>query len=143
LPYLPDAIPGPDPTIDDRAFWDYCRTGELRFQRCAECGRFRAPPTPVCPRCQSDCCEWIEASDEAELFSYTVVHFKAHPGIASALPYNVAIVRFPSFDNVRLVSNVVGIENADLHIGMPLVLVWEGSASAIPVPRFKPREAQP
>ena len=137
MSYLPDSVPGPQPTIDDRAFWNYCRAGELRFQRCTNCDRFRAPPGPACPHCQSFASEWVEAKDEAELFSFTVVHFKAHPSVAAALPYNVAIVRFPSFDDVRLVSNVVGVPNASLRIGMELGLIWESSGTGIPVPRFK------
>lgn len=136
MSYLPNAIPGPRPNLDDGEFWAYCRQHELRFQRCTACGRFRAPPVPTCPHCQSDGFEWIKARDEAELFSFTVVHFKAHPGIVAALPYNVAIVRFPSFDDVRIVSNVVDVPNQDLRIGMKLSLVWEDSSTGIPVPRF-------
>jgi uncharacterized OB-fold protein len=136
-------LPGPDPTIDDKPFWDYCQAKELRFQRCSACDRFRAPPQPACPHCQSFDCSWVEAKDEAELFSYTVVHYKGHPAIAPALPYNVAVVLFPSFDNVRLISNVVGVGNDALRIGMKLQLVWEEAGNGIPLPRFTPAEARP
>jgi uncharacterized OB-fold protein len=134
------ALPGPQPGIDDQAFWDFCRARELRFQRCRDCGHHRAPPQPTCPRCQSAAADWVEAKDEAELFSYTIVHYKADAVVAGALPYNVAIVNFPSFDNVRLVSTVVGVPNAELRIGMKLRLVWETAGDRIPLPRFTASE---
>lgn len=136
-------LPGPEPTLDDRAFWEHCRARQLRFQRCSGCGRFRAPPQPACPHCQSLESEWVEASGELELFSFTVVHYRAHPAIAEALPYNVAIVRFPALNDVRLVSNVVGVPNTALRIGMKLRLVWESAGNGIPLPRFKPAEPRP
>ncbi|MGE0799112.1 MAG: Zn-ribbon domain-containing OB-fold protein [Lautropia sp.] len=141
MAYLPAAAGSPDPTIDDKPFWAYCAARELRFQQCAGCGRFRHPPAPACPSCRSFASRWVRARDEAELFSFTVVHYAAHPDVESALPYNVAIVRFPSFDDVRLVSNVIDVDPAALRIGMPLRLVWEEAGSGMPLPRFARRLA--
>lgn len=143
MSYLPDTMPGPEPTIDDRPFWDFCQRGELRFQRCTHCGRFRHPPGPACPRCHGFESEWVRAEDEAELFSFTIVHYSAMPQITPALPYNVAIARFPSFDDVRMVSNVVDAGPTALQIGMPLSLVFETASNGARLPRFRSREAAP
>jgi len=137
MAYLPDAVPSPEPTLDDRAFWEYCDKQELRFQRCTRCGRVRHPPAPACPHCQSFDSDWVEAPDEAELFSFTVVRHAAHPAVSPALPYNVAIVLFRSLDNVRLVSNVVDAAPEDLRIGMRLALVWERAGNGRSIPRFR------
>ena len=40
-------------------FWDAAAQGHLRFPRCAECGRFRWPPGPFCPACQSQAVQWV------------------------------------------------------------------------------------
>ena len=138
MAYLPDGVPGPEPTIDDRPFWDACQARELRFQRCAACGLFRHPPTPACARCKSLRSEWVRAADEAELFSFTVVHHPAHDAVAASVPYNIAIVLFRSFDGVRLVSNVVDCAPDALRIGMRLSLVWEAAGNGTLVPRFGP-----
>lgn len=137
MAYLPERVPGPEPTIDDQPFWDACTRRELRFQRCTHCGHFRHPPAPGCPRCKSFDHEWVIAKDEAELFSYTVVNYAAHPAVQPVLPYNVAIVLFPSYDNVRLVSNVVDAKADELSIGMPLELVWEQAGDGVVLPRFR------
>lgn len=139
--YFSEVVPGPVPSIDDAPFWASCEKGVLKFQRCANCKRYQHPPTPACPRCKSFSREWIEARDEAELYSFTVVHYPPLEGIQPRLPYNVAIVRFPSFDNVRLISNVVDADPDDLRIGMKLYLTWEECGSVL-VPRFRKSESK-
>lgn len=139
--YLPEGVPSPEPTLDDQPFWDYCAQRELRFRRCTACGRCRHPPAPGCPHCQSFESDWVRADDDAELFSYTVVHYAAHPAVEPALPYNVAIVLFPSLDNVRLVSNLIGVDPGAIRIGMHLDLIWEEAGNGMLLPRFAPRAA--
>jgi hypothetical protein len=42
----------PEPTPETRHFWDGCKAGELRLQRCVECdGGSYFPPRPFCPKC--------------------------------------------------------------------------------------------
>ena len=40
-------------TDRNRDFWTGGRDGELRFQRCQDCGYYIHPPTPICPKCHS------------------------------------------------------------------------------------------
>jgi len=55
-------------------FWQGGRDGELRFQRCQDCGYYLHPPAVICPR------DWsrnigIEAvSGRAEVLAYSVNH---------------------------------------------------------------------
>ncbi len=137
MAYLPDAIPGPEPSIDDAPFWEFCEKGELRFQRCGGCSRHRMPPSAYCPHCHSREVAWVRAPETGEVFSFTVVHHAAHPDIHTALPYNVAIVIFPECDNVRLISNVIDAGEEEMTIGMPVKLVWETAGNGRKVPRFR------
>ena len=43
------AKPVPVPTPETQPFWDGCAAGELRIQRCTDCGRPYFYPRPVCP----------------------------------------------------------------------------------------------
>lgn len=138
MSYLPADAPLPDPEIWERPFWDFCRQRCLRFQACAACGRVRHPPMPCCPNCRSFKDIWIEASDDAELYTYTVVHNPNHPALIGTVPYNIALVIFPSLQGVRLVTNIVDCRNDELKIGMPLSLVWEEPVPGRVLPRFRP-----
>ena len=43
----------PQPTPETRHFWDGCKAGELRLQRCMACEKSYFPPRPFCPACGS------------------------------------------------------------------------------------------
>jgi len=141
-PYLPALDIGGPHLAEHGTFWRYCAQGELRFQRCAGCGAYRHPPAPLCPRCRSAQVHWELASDDAELFSYTIVHHAASAALKDAVPYNVAIVAFPSLGSLRIVSNVIDAAPADLRIGMPLGLVWQRVAKDRQLPLFRKRPPQ-
>jgi uncharacterized protein len=137
MSYFPFEVAGPQPNVDDRVFWDYCRQRELRFQRCASCHRFRHPPGPVCSACRSFEAEWIPAPQTGVVFSFTIVHHPAHPAVASMIPYNIVVVDFPELGHTRFVSNLIDATPEEIHIGMPVSLVWEDSSTGIPLPRFR------
>lgn len=74
------------------------------------------------------------------MFSFTWAHILPRASTATALPYNIALIEFPSLEGVRLVSNVVDAAYGDLRIGQPVELVWE-PCGALTLPRF--RKASP
>lgn len=137
MSYFPNEVPDPEPTIDDAAFWQFCRDRQLKFQKCTSCGTVRHPPAPACRLCQSTQSTWVDASGPALLYSFTVVHVASHDSIKAALPYNVAIVRFPDLNDVSMVSNVMGAAGDTLVIDMPLALAWDERPSGAILPRFK------
>ncbi len=137
MPYLPLSFPAVTPTPDDAPFWAACAEERLAFQRCADCGRFRHPPTPLCAACRSARSEWVEAPPMGRLYSFTVVRHPAHPAADGAVPYNVVLVEFPDCGGVRLVSNVVDAAPEDLAVGAAVALVWDDGPGGRRLPRFR------
>jgi uncharacterized OB-fold protein len=117
-------------------FWQAAAAHRLVVPRCHQCDAYRMPPTPFCPACRSQEIDWIEMSSEAELYSYTVVTRAILPGTESSIPYVPAIISLPG-TGVRLVSNVVDVAIEDLHVGMPLTLVWHDLAPGLSIPRYR------
>lgn len=136
MAYLPNEISGPLPNDADKMFWHYCQQRELRFQQCGSCRRFRHPPTPVCPHCQSFSNEWVVAPETGVVFSFTIVHHPAHPAMKAVVPYNIVVVDFPAYDHVRLVSNVIDVPTQEIRIGMEVAVTWETAGNGMLVPRF-------
>ena len=136
MSYLGPQMPLPMPDIDDGPFWAAAAARRLVFQRCADCGLHRHPPSPMCPRCQSLAVAWTEAPRRGVLFSYTVSHLAPHPGLRDRTPYVVALVSFPELDGVRLVTNIVNAAPGALRIGAAVELAWEPLGDALYVPRF-------
>lgn len=136
MSWFSDAMPAPLPNMDDAAFWDACATRRLCFQHCADCSKARHPPTPICPACRSAAVEWKEAPARAEVYTYTVIHYAAHPAVKDRLPYVAAVVRFDGLEGVRLVTNVTGCDPSQVKIGMPVKLWWDDVGDRMFLPRF-------
>lgn len=93
---------------------------------------------PMCPRCQSCETTWKEASGQAVVYSYTVVHHAAHPAASARLPYVVGVLEFEGMPGVRLVSNVTDIDPKQVRIGATVRLWWDDIGEGMFVPRFRP-----
>lgn len=126
----PDALTAP--------FWDACRRRELRVQRCAECGRFRQPPSHGCPHCGSPRYEWPLLSGKGSVFSYTVVHHAAVPNLANDVPYVVAVIELLDAPGARLISNLLDVAPEDVRVGMPVEIAWDEVRDEVVLPRFRP-----
>ena len=135
---MADTVAKPLPSISEynRPFWDYARQHELRLQRCLDCGRPWAPVGPVCPLCFRARFEWAVMSGRGTIASWVVFHKLYHPGFAADIPYNVAFVELA--EGPRLISNVVGVPNERLHIGMPVEVVFEDVGPHTSLPKFRP-----
>ena len=138
-PTFPPGMPLPAITDDTRPFWDSCRRHELVVQRCTACDTFRHPPTPVCWRCRSFAHAWVPVSGRGTIFSWAVVHRAFLPELAEEVPYTVVVVALDDAPGVRLLSNLVGAEPAELRVGLPVEVVFEDVSPEVTVPRFRPR----
>jgi uncharacterized protein len=84
--------PLPQITLDTREFYEAARRGELRFQRCSDCGTWRHYPRPSCSQCLSRSYRWELASGRGRVYTWTIVHGPTLPAFQDELPYNVVDV---------------------------------------------------
>jgi uncharacterized OB-fold protein len=63
------------------------------------------------------------------------MHQRYHPGFAADIPYNVTIVELE--EGPRLPTNLVGIANSDIRVGLPVQVEWERH-SDVALPKFRP-----
>ena len=129
--------PLPAVTEDGAPYWEGCRLGELRAQRCTTCGHVRWPPSALCPRCLADGTEWRALSGRATVYSFIVVHRPQHPAFFADAPYNVAIVELD--EGVRLHTTIVDCPHEAIEVGMPVEVVFERVNDEVTLPRFRPR----
>lgn len=131
-----NAKPVPVPDEISAPFFNGAREGKLMLQHCLACDGWSFPVRVRCPHCFSDKLQWRQASGRGTLYTYTIMHQVMNPGFASSVPYNVAQVDLP--EGVRMISNIVGVTNDALRIGMALEVVFEGVSDDVCIPKFRP-----
>lgn len=136
---MPGERPLPTPTPETEHFWDGTRAGELRLQRCDDCGHVYFPPRPFCPACASRAVSVFAASGRGRLESYVISH---RPHRAFEPPYAIALVALE--EGPRLMSNIVECEQTPeaLILDMPLEVVFEAQNDEITLPLFRPTDAE-
>lgn len=124
---------------DNQGFWDAVRNYRLVFQKCRWCGLMIHRPRPTCPRCLSADKEWAESEGRGRVYSHvTVIYEKTgYPGIRT--PYSIVVVEM--LEGIRILANMDGIDPKDVHIGMPVEVVFEDIADDLTLPRFRKRDA--
>jgi len=108
-------------------FWRELAKHHLSFPYCASCDKFHWYPLKRCPFCLTEAIEWARISGDAQLYSWTIVHHRFDPDSGPDVPYIIALLEFPDAPGIRLVSNLLEVDAAELEVGMALV------------PSFKPR----
>jgi uncharacterized OB-fold protein len=119
---------------DNGWWWDKIDAGELHIQRCSDCGTLRHPPRPMCGQCQS--IEWdsVASKGHGEVHSYVVMHHPPIPGYG----FPIAVGLIDLEEGTRIVSNVVGCELDEVHIGMKVELSIENVDDELKLPLFRP-----
>ena len=125
----------PQPTPETQHFWDGCKAGELRLQKCVACEQSYFPPRPFCPACGSRDVAVYKASGKAILYSYVINH-RPRPDMGTA-PHSIAVVQLD--EGPRMMTNIVGCPQTPeaLQLDMPVEVTFE-DFGAIALPFFKP-----
>lgn len=128
----------PEPTPETRHFWDGCKEGELRLQRCTKCSESYFPPRPFCPACSSREVEVYKASGRGVLWSY-VINQRPRPDMGTE-PYAIAVVKLE--EGPRMMTNIVGCPQTPeaLPLDLPVKVKFEKQNDDISLPFFTPAE---
>ncbi len=124
----------PSPTPETQPYWDGLKEGRLRLQRCADCGKVRHYPRPVCDACWSMAVDWADAAGTGTVHSWTVTHYAFHPGLKGDLPYLLLTVDLP--EGVRMNARARAIDNP--RVGLRVRVAFEAVTADLTLPVFEP-----
>ena len=126
----------PQPTPETQHFWDGCKAGELRLQRCTDCKAAYFPPRPFCPKCASRNVEEFKASGRGFLYSY-IINYRPRPDLGNE-PHSIAVVQLD--EGPRMMTNIVGCPQTPeaLKLDMPVEVTFTKFSDEISLPFFQP-----
>jgi uncharacterized OB-fold protein len=143
IPSAPPGVMRPVVSPDTEFFWAGTAAGELRVQRCGDCGALRHPPGPRCLSCGAMTAGSVVAAGTGEVYSYVVHHHPPVPG--KKLPVVIALVQLP--EGVRMTGELLGAGPDEVRIGLPVraefvriddeltLPAWRGMSSVV-LPRL-------
>jgi len=117
------------------AFYGFCKDGELRFQRCSDCGSWRHVPREMCADCGSWSWEWERSSGRGTIFTWTVVVRALHPAFQDACPYAPVVIEME--EGVRILSEFTDCPPDELEIDQPVEVVFEDASEDVTLPKFR------
>ena len=127
------ALPRPDHA--SRHYWQSAAEGRLLLQRCRDCDAVQFYPRSLCATCAGDT-EWMEASGQGVLHTFTVIRQNRSEAFADLVPYAVGIVELA--EGVRMMSNIVECDVEALEIGMALEVVLLRASDDVGLPFWRP-----
>jgi uncharacterized OB-fold protein len=134
-----DALPQrvlPTVDADNRPFWASCARHRMELQQCPNCRHWRYYPSPVCPECSVLGGDWRPVGGYGTLFTYSVLHRPPSSFWAQKVPYTYGVVELD--EGPMMPTNVVGIDPAEVRIGMRLRVTYEDVAADLALPHFEP-----
>ncbi|MGH7072857.1 MAG: Zn-ribbon domain-containing OB-fold protein [Stellaceae bacterium] len=120
-------IPAPAINAETKPFWDAAANGQLLVKKCLACGEVHYYPRTICPFCHSDRTEWLAASGQGTIYSYSVMR-------RAAEPYAIAYVALE--EGATVLTNIVGCPFDEIAIGKAVRVVFTPSEGGPPVPMF-------
>jgi uncharacterized OB-fold protein len=130
--------PLPGITALTQFFWDGVKERKLMILQCQNCGHHVHVPRPVCNRCRSLDLAPAEMSGQATLYAYTVVMQVFHPFYADKVPYTLAVVELAEEAGLRMTTQIIDCDEADLRTGMEVEVIWTEVAPDFTLPYFRP-----
>jgi len=126
------------PTIEDesRPFWNALKERVLLIGKCGACAKVHYYPRPFCPHCWSEDVSLIRSSGRGTLYTYSIVYVNDQPPFNRQLPYVAAMVDLD--EGVRVTTNIVGCDHADLRIGMQVAVDFEEVTPDVSKAVFRP-----
>lgn len=107
----------PRPTNEDREYWEGAGRGELRIQHCTTCGLHQHYARMLCSHCGKQTLEWVTASGNGTVYSFTVIRQNGVPPFNERIPFVVATVDLDE-PGARLIASMPSVDPAAARVGM-------------------------
>ena len=130
-------LPAPAPVINSTTaeFWKATTEGRFLLQRCNACDIVLWFPRRNCPKCWTEDVSTFDAQQTGTIYSFTVVR-KGTGTFKDAVPFVIAYVELA--DGPRIMTNIVNCDIDELHIGMPVEMVFHDTGEGSALYRFRP-----
>ena len=127
----------PRPTPEDREFWEGAGRGELRIQRCGACGMHQHYARLSCRHCGAPDPDWVTASGQGTIYSFTVIRQNGVPPFNERLPYVVAAVDLDEA-GARVLAPMPALAPDEARVGLRVRAAFRPAGDGLGFVDFEP-----
>jgi uncharacterized OB-fold protein len=129
----------PDRTLGSGhdTFWEWTAKGELRLQKCRECGEIAWPVVKACECCGGGEFDWAKMSGSGKLVSWCTFERDYNRGMLP-IPWDTVLVELD--EGALFISNPQGFQWNQMAAGMPVTVEFiacEDKAGQFALPVFR------
>ena len=132
---LSQTLPKPVANGDSQPYWQGAAENRLLLRRCQSCNEIHFMPRYLCPKCWSDKLEWIDASGNGVVHSFSIIRRASDPAFAHLCPYVVALIELE--EGPRMMANILGENALTVKIGDKVSVLFEDRGEGQKVPQFR------
>jgi uncharacterized OB-fold protein len=129
--FLPSPRPGTMP------FWEGCKRHQLLLQQCTKCGTQQFYPRVMCSSCSARSPEWVEASGNGTVLSWTIVRHPVSEAYADDIPYVIALIKLQ--EGPTMMSQIIDCDPESVRSGMRVEVSFQDWTDEISMPMFRLR----
>ncbi len=120
----------------DRPYWQGAAAGKLLLQKCKRCGKLQFFPRAACVDCFSGDLEWVAASGQGRVHSFTWVRVPRNPAFKEEAAICYANIVLD--EGVIMESRIVGKNLPTIKTGAKVKVVFQETADpGIKLPVFE------
>lgn len=132
--------PLPHPTHISQPFWDALKEHKIKIQYCPDSEQWIFFPRLHCPTSGSRNLEWREISGEGTLYTWTNARIPTMPEFTDEMPQRLAVIKLDEGPHIN--TNLVGVEDEDLKIGMRMRPVFDDRPGEATILRYTSAESE-
>ncbi|WP_416062706.1 Zn-ribbon domain-containing OB-fold protein [Rhodococcus indonesiensis] len=124
------ALAGPYADGLDLPYWEGLRAGELRLQRCDQCGLWIWGPRWMCGQCRTFDPAWVAVEPVGRVYSWSRTWHPFVSELAGDLPFVTVLVELPHAGGRRVLGLLAENSEADIAIGDAVAGIIQQPADA-------------
>jgi len=102
-------------------YWEGVHRGELMIKYCSACDVHLYPRRIFCPDCMSEDLEWVKATGEGNVYSFSTIYRAPLPELE--VPYTNGIVKL--VEGVYMFGRLVGKPDEEIAVDDPVKVRFE------------------
>lgn len=124
----------PQSSLESEPYWIGLKNRQLLLQACVNCDTTRHYPRPMCSTCYSFNYQWIKATGDATVYTWTKCYHAFHPSFSKQVPYTLITATLE--EGPRLLAPLSPGTETVLSIGLKLQVEFNKVSADLTLPVF-------